>query len=90
MLNDQQVYTMVEKIAELVKSQATKSDPTGLMCVLIGDLDLIKQFLMSNGSEFRKDISDQLVGTYELNSCDVNDQDSLCAQMDKILTFWAN
>ena len=29
MLNDQQVYTMAEKIADLVKSQATKSDPTG-------------------------------------------------------------
>lgn len=90
MLNDQQVYTMAEKIADLVKSQATKSDPTGLMCVLIGDLDLIKRFLMSNASDVRKDISDQLIGTYELNSCEIDDHDDFCAQMDKILTFWAN
>lgn len=90
MLNDQQVYTMAEKIADLVKSQATKSDPTGLMCVLIGDLDLIKRFLMSNASDVRKDISDQLIETYELNSCEIDDHDDFCAQMDKILTFWTN
>ena len=90
MLNDQQVYTMVEKIAEMVKSQATKGDLTGLMCVLIGDLDLIKQFMRSNASDVRKDISDQLIGTYELNQCNIDDHDDFCAQMDKILTFWTN
>lgn len=88
MLSDDQVYILMSEIAKTVHVEADKGDQSGLACVLIGDLDQLKYFLTEATDARKKEITLQMIATYQLDADDFKDDGSFHQQVRYILDYW--